>query len=64
MIESKAASLVPSHLIAQFGEDCITRGLTPETARRYLSSLKIFNNYLEENDLNLIETDGSVPKML
>ena len=57
MIESKAASLVPSHLIAQFGEDCITRGLTPETARRYLSSLKIFNNYLEENDLNLIETD-------
>ena len=57
MIESKAASFAPSHLIAQFGEDCITRGLTPETARRYLSSLKIFNKYLEENDLNLIETD-------
>ena len=57
MIESKAASFAPSNFIAQFGEDCITRGLTQETARRYLSSLKIFNKYLEENDLNLIETD-------
>ena len=57
MIESKSASIAPLNLIAQFGEDCLTRGLTPETARRYLSSLKIFNKYLEENDLNLIETD-------
>ena len=57
MIESKSASVAPLNLIAQFGEDCLTRGLTLETARRYLSSLKIFNKYLEENDLNLIETD-------
>jgi integrase/recombinase XerD len=57
MNESKSASFAPLNLIAQFGEDCLTRGLTPETARRYLSSLKIFNKYLEENDLNLIETD-------
>ena len=57
MIGSKSSSLAPLTLITQFGEDCLTRGLTPETARRYLSSLKIFNKYLEENDLNLIETD-------
>jgi len=57
MIESKSTSVAPSNLITQFGEDCLTRGLTLETARRYLSSLKIFNKYLEENNLNLIETD-------
>jgi integrase/recombinase XerD len=57
MIESKSTSLAPSNLIKQFGEDCLTRGLTLETVRRYLSSLKIFNKYLEENNLDLIETD-------
>ena len=57
MIESKSTSLAPSNLITQFGEDCLTRGLTLETVRRYLSSLKIFNKYLEENNLDLIETD-------
>jgi integrase/recombinase XerD len=57
MINAKSTSVAPSDLIAQFREDCLTRGLTIETVRRYLSSLKIFNKYLEENNLNLIETD-------
>lgn len=57
MIESKSTSVAPSNLLTQFGEDCLTRGLTLETVRRYLSSLKIFNKYLEENNLNLVQTD-------
>jgi hypothetical protein len=38
MIEAASTSSIPSaDLISDFEEDCLTRDLTPETARRYLS---------------------------
>ena len=58
MIEAGSTSTIPSsELISKFKEDCLTRGLTLETTRRYLSSLKIFNKYLEENGRQILKTD-------
>ncbi len=50
----------PSDLISEFEADCLTRGITPETTRRYLSSLKIFNKYLEDNGCNILNIDRDI----
>ena len=58
MIEAAAASTTSSsNLIFQFAEDCITRGTTRETARRYLSSLRIFNQYLDGIGYDILDVD-------
>jgi len=58
MIEAESISTIPSSdLISKFQEDCLTRGLTHETARRYLSSLRIFNQYLEEIGREILDVD-------
>ena len=61
MIEAASMSTIPSpDLISKFQEDCLTRGLTQETARRYLSSLGIFNQYLKEIGRNILDVDRDV----
>ncbi len=63
MIEAASTPTVPSSdLISKFKEDCLTRGITPETTRRYLSSLKIFNEYLEEIRHNILDVDRDTLK--
>jgi integrase/recombinase XerD len=63
MIEAEAASTstkTSSDLISKFQEDSLTRGLTQETARRYLSSLGIFNHYLEEIGRDILDVDRDI----
>jgi integrase/recombinase XerD len=58
MIKAESmSSISSSNLIVRFKEDCLIRGITSETTRRYLSSLKIFNAYMEEKGLDLLDTD-------
>jgi integrase/recombinase XerD len=40
--------------ISRFEGDCGIRGISPETTRRYLSSLGIFNQYLESRTLDIL----------
>jgi len=61
MIEAASRSMTrPDDLISEFKADCLTRGITPETTRRYLSSLKIFDKYLKDNNCNILEVDRDV----
>lgn len=61
MIEAASTSITcSSDLISEFEADCLTRGITQETARRYLSSLKIFNQYLGDNGCNILEVDRDI----
>jgi integrase/recombinase XerD len=63
MIEAASLPLRTSpDLISSFEEDCLTRGITQETARRYLSSLKIFNKYLEEIGSDVLDVDRDTLK--
>jgi integrase/recombinase XerD len=48
------------YLIEEYKDDCERRGLTRETIRRYLSSIGIFVQYLEENELDLITSDRDI----
>jgi site-specific recombinase XerD len=61
MIEAASTSTkTSSDLISKFQEDSLTRGLTQETARRYLSSLGIFNHYLEEIGRDILDVDRDI----
>lgn len=61
MIKAASASTIGSDdLISEFEADCLTRGITTETTRRYLSSLKIFNQYLGDNGCNILEVDRDI----
>jgi integrase/recombinase XerD len=49
-----------SELIRQYREDCEIRGMSPESMRRYISSLKIYNQYLQERHLDLLNVDRNI----
>jgi integrase/recombinase XerD len=49
-------------LINDFGRDCKLRGMTEESIRRYVSSLKIFTNYLDGRGLSVYDVDVHVLK--
>jgi len=49
-----------SDLVEQYKEDCDIRGLSTESTRRYISSIKIFVQYLEEDGLDLLSIDRTV----
>jgi integrase/recombinase XerD len=59
---SRSAADSSNNLIAQFEEDSLIRGLTAETTRRYISALKIFNSYLEENGRDILEVNRDTLK--
>ena len=50
----------PAELIRQYREDCEIRGMSPESMRRYISSLKIYNQYLQERHLDLLNVDRNI----
>jgi integrase/recombinase XerD len=52
--------VIGSELIKRFKEDCQMRGMSLESLRRYVSNLKIFNEYLEAGGLSLLDTDRNV----
>lgn len=53
-------SSTSSDLVEQYKEDCDIRGLSTESTRRYISSIKIFVQYLEEDGLDLLSIDRTV----
>lgn len=44
-------------LIRSYVDDCETKGMSAESIRRYISSIKIFIQYLDNNGLNLLGAD-------
>lgn len=54
-MEGLKASLLQEHtrLIEGFKRDCRLRGMTEESIRRYLSSVKIFLNFIKSRDLTV-----------
>ncbi|MDY6966989.1 MAG: phage integrase SAM-like domain-containing protein [Halobacteriota archaeon] len=51
-----------SALIENFCMDCELQGMTPETIRRYGSSLRIFKDFLSERKVTLLDVDRVVLK--
>ena len=49
-----------AELIRQYKEDCEIRGMSPESLRRYISSLKIYNQYLRERHIDLLNVDRNI----
>jgi hypothetical protein len=45
-------------LIESFQKDCLIRGLTPESTVRYISTMRIFNGFLQERGVDLLEVEG------
>jgi integrase/recombinase XerD len=57
---SSKGDLIGAELIKRFKEDCQMRGMSPESLRRYMSNLKIFNEYIEDNGLDILDTDRDI----
>ena len=49
-----------AELIRQYREDCEIRGMSPESMRRYISSLKIYNQYLQDHNIDLLNVERNV----
>lgn len=49
-----------SDLIRQFEEDCKIRGMSPESTRRYISSLRIYSQFLASRQIDLLGVDKNV----
>jgi len=49
-------------LIDEFYEDCKLKGMTPETIRRYKSSILIFNDFLTQRGVSLVDIDKGTLK--
>lgn len=59
-LEPTMTGVTSADLIEQYRDDCEIRGMAPESTRRYLSSLKIFNQYLDDNSLDILNVDRIV----
>jgi len=57
---SKGTKDHSGELIESFQKDCLIRGLTPESTVRYISTMRIFNGFLQERGVDLLEVEGSV----
>ncbi|MDY6958975.1 MAG: tyrosine-type recombinase/integrase [Halobacteriota archaeon] len=55
-------ALDDSALIEDFCKDCELQGMTPETIRRYGSSLRIFEEFLSWQNTTLLDVDRAVLK--
>jgi integrase/recombinase XerD len=47
-------------LMERFRKDCIIRGLTAESIVRYVSTLRIFDGFMQERRIDLLQVDGSI----
>ena len=50
----------PPALLEDFSRDCRLRGMTAESVRRYVSSVRIFLKFLERRGVNLEEVNAHV----
>jgi len=65
MIEAAATkSVIPTELIKRFGEAFNVRDLSSETTRRYVSSIRIYNQYLLDHDFDILEVDKDILNFL
>jgi len=62
MIDASRQSDLASDLINQFREDCTIRGMSPESTRRCISSLRIYARFLASRQLDLLSADKNVLK--
>jgi integrase/recombinase XerD len=63
MIETAAsASDSSADLIGLFEEDCGVRGMSPESSRRYISSLRIYAQYLSSCNQDILNVDKNIIK--
>lgn len=62
MIEAAAAADFSADLISQFREDCDVRGMSPESSRRYFSSLRIYAQYLSSRNQDILNVDKNSVK--
>ena len=54
---SELDSILHEDLIEQYQEDSEIRGLSPESTRRYISSIRIYVQFLEDNGMDLLGAD-------
>jgi site-specific recombinase XerD len=62
MIEAASPAELSKELIERYREDCEMRGLSSESLRSYIATLKIFNDYLELKGLDFFSVDKNVLK--
>jgi integrase/recombinase XerD len=60
MIEATSPADLSKELIHRYNEDCEIRGMSPESLRRYISCIKIYNQYLQERGLDLFAVDRKI----
>ena len=61
VVSSPTVSIdLPAELIKRYREDCEIRGMSPESLRRYISSLNIYSKYLQERNLDILKVDRNV----
>ena len=60
VVSAPASIDLPYELIKRYWEDCEIRGMSPESLRRYISSLNIYSRYLQERNLDLLNVDRNV----
>ena len=58
--QSANPTTTPDDLIRSYIDDCEIKGMAAESIRRYISSIKIFIQYLDNNGLNLLDADRNV----
>jgi site-specific recombinase XerD len=51
------SSLISTELIKRYKEDCEMKGMSKESVRRYLSSINIFIQFLNEKEIDLLGLD-------
>jgi integrase/recombinase XerD len=62
MIDVASSVDLSDELIRRYSEDCEMKGISPDTLRRYLSSIKIFNEYLKTKAVDFLGVNKDLLK--
>ncbi len=57
MIDVASSVDLSNELIKRYEEDCDMKGMSPESLRRYLSSIKIFSDYLKTKGVDVLSVN-------
>ena len=60
MIEAASSVDLSDELVRRYREDCEMRGMSPESLRWYVSSIKIFREYLETKGVDFFSVDKNM----
>ncbi len=60
MIDAASSVDLSEELIRRYGEDCEMRGLSSESLRSYINTIKIFSDYLKMKGLDFFSVDKNV----